>query len=331
MGNDDLATEGAPGGTGTTTHTGRSPARYRVATVALWVLVFVLWTTTRSLPYLSGFLFVVLGASALLVTTVATVGWRATMFRTATFREAAARAAWTTGALGTVVFFECVLFGPSEGLAAGANRLASSFVSSLYGCGLAAGLLAWMLRAMPTDGRVPRTSFAGSAWDLWLGRTLFAVLVAWPLLYARWSVVGPRLVDSMRMLHWPAVLVLIGLVAAIHLIGGAQVRERAGSAALAGAGTLTALAGLVQALLGIAGADITTISAGIGFLVTACFTTLIGLALITFPRDDRSRQRDMANGAALATRIAWVLFPLVTVGLMAITFIMILTPMQRRL
>jgi hypothetical protein len=85
----------------------------------------------------------------------------------------------------------------------------------------------------------------------------------------------------------------------------------------------------VQALLGLAGADVTTISAGISFLVTSCFTTLIGLTLMTFPRDDRSRQPEVASGAALASRIAWVLFPLLTVGLIAISFIMILTPMQR--
>jgi hypothetical protein len=309
----------------------RSPVRHRIVTVVVWALVFTLWATTRQFPYLSALLFVLLGASALFLTTVAAGGWDAAMFRTTRFREAAARAVWTTGAMGTIVFFESVLFGPAQGLAVGATRLALSFVPSVCSCALATGLLAWTLRAASDVPWPRRASLAGSAWDLWVGRILFAVLVGWPLLQARWSVAGPRLVDSVWMMHWPAVLVLVGTLAGIRVIGGARVRENAASVAVAGAGTLTALAGLLQALLGVAGADVASISAGISFFVTACFTTLLGLALVTFPRDDRVAPHGAADGTLFAKRTAWVLFPLVTVGLMAIAFILILTPMPRRL
>jgi hypothetical protein len=331
MGSDDAAVVETGRGAAGSPHTGQSPVRRRVAVGALWALVFVVWTATRQVPYLSGLLFVLLGASALLLTTVAAAGWRATVFRTTVFWEAAARGAWTSGALGTIVFFESVMLGPSEGLAAGATRLAQSFVPFVCGCVLAMGLLARMMRAAPGGSVSPlRERLAGSAWDLWFGRTLFAVLVVWPLLQARWSGVGSRLADSVRVMDWPALLVLFGAVAAIRLIGGQAVRERAASASLTGAGTFTALAGLVQALLGIAGADIATVAAGMSFLLTACFTTLLGLALVTFPQDDRRGMRDATSGTALATRVSWVLFPLLTAGLLAITFLMILTPMTRR-
>jgi uncharacterized integral membrane protein len=204
-----------------------------------------------------------------------------------------------------------------------------SFVPSLCGCILAAGLLASMVRAAPGHQQaLAPDSRAALAWDAWLGRTLFVILVAWPLLQARLSVEGPRLVDSIGLLHWPAVLVLVGAVAALRLIGGSSLRERAASAALAGAGTLTALFGLVQALLGIARAEIAAVVAGIGFMITACFATLLALALFTFPQDDR--HVDGAPRAPLTARLAWVLFPLLTVGLMAVTFLIILTPMTRK-
>ncbi len=309
----------------------RRSVRHRAVTVVLWAAVFTLWAGTRQVPYLTALLFVLLGASALLMTTCAGVGWNATTLRTAFFREAAARAAWTTGAVGTIVFFESVLFGPSEGLAVGAARLALSFVPAICGCALATGLLAWALRAVPDVRTARRGRLPGSAWDLWLGRTLFAVLVGWPLVQARWSAAVPRLVDSVWMLHWPAVLVLLGTFVGIGLIGGARAREDAASVALAGAGTVTALTGLFQALLGVARADIVMVSGGISFLVTACFTTLLGLALVTFPGDDRREHLDVPSGIPVATRIAWVLFPLATVGLMAISYILILTPMTRRI
>ncbi len=306
------------------------PIRFRVTTLALWALVFAAWTAMGTEPYLRSLLFVALGTSALLMTTAGAGGWRVAVLREMVGWDAAARAAWTTGTLGTVVFFECGLFGPSEGLAATATKLALSFIPSLCGGVLAAGLLALMLRARPGDQALPpRDTDSSSAWDLWLGRILFVVLIAWPFVQARLLAAGPRLADSVWLLHWPAVLVLIGTVAVIALLGGPSLRERAASAVLAGAGMLTSLLGLAQALLGMARADIEAVSAGLSFVATTCLATLLALALVTYPHDDRSVLE--GHGAPLAARIAWVLFPLLTIGLMAITFIVILTPMARRL
>ncbi len=329
MSTDDVDVVETERGRASATHAGALPVRHRVAAIAAWVLVFALWTTTRHFPYLSGLLFVLLGASALLLTTIGARGWCDSILRTPAFREAAARAAWTTGAAGTIVFFEGVLLGPSQGLGDAANRLALSFLPSFCGCALATALLALALRASASVGpSAPRDNLRGSAWDLWLGRLLFALLVAWPLLQAATNA-GSRVAESVGIVHWPAVLVLVGVVAVIRLSGGAAVRERAATAALAAGGTVTALAGLVQALSGIAGANLAAVSAGIGFLVTACLATLLGLALVTFPRDDRNGGRARGEGNLLAARVAWVLFPLVTVALMAIAFLMILTPMTR--
>jgi hypothetical protein len=313
-----------------------------VVSIVLWVFVFVIWIATRHLPYLSALLFVLLGVSALLLTTFAASALRTSLFRAAPFWETAARAAWTTGVLGAVVFFVSVLSGPSEGLEVAATNLARSFVPSVYGFALAVGFLALAFRmatagsptppAVAIDEATPgREGRTDSALDRWLGRSLFAVLVAWPLVQARLGVTDSSLVASIWMFYWPAVLVLLGTVLAIRVIGGKKLRERAASVVLAGAGVLCALVGLARALLGVAGQDIAGISSGISFLVTTCFTTLVGLVLVTFSMDDRGRLRHGMDGAMLAARIAWVVFPLVTVGLMVIVFIMILTPMTRRL
>jgi hypothetical protein len=313
-----------------------------VVSIVLWASVFALWTATRHLPYVSALLFVLLGVSALLLTTFAASALRTALLRAALFWETAARAAWTTGVLGTVVFFVSVLSGPSEGLEVAATNLALSFVPSVYGFALAVGFLALAFRTATTgDPTPPAVAIEGaspgregrrdSALDPWLGRALFAVLVAWPFVQARLAATDSRLAASIWMFYWPAVLVLLGTVLAIRLIGGVKLRERASSVALAGAGALCALAGLVRALLGMAAQDIAGVSSGISFLVTTCFTTLVGLAIVTFSADDRNRLRHEMNGAVVAARIAWVVFPLVTVGLMVIVLIMIVTPMTRRL
>ncbi len=329
----------ARGGAGQTLE---SRVSRRVVWIISWALVFAVWTATRRLPYVSALLFVLLGLFALLLTTFAARALRAAIFRSAMFWETAARAAWTTGVLGTVVFFVSVLSGPSEGLAAAATALALSFVPSVYGFALATAFLARAFRtatagppplaagaadAAPPGGERPLESVV----DRWLGRVMFVVLLAWPLVQARLAVTEAPVAASIWVIHWPAVLVLLGAVLAIRIIGGEKLRARAASAVLAGAGTLGAFAGLVRALLGMAGQDIAAVSSGIGFLVTACFTTLLGLALVTFSADDRGRLRHEMNGTVFAARIAWVTFPLVTVGLMVIVFIMILTPMTRRL
>jgi len=341
MNRDDTVTAETRRSEGRTSPRVESAVLRRVVSIVVWVFVFGLWTATRHLPYVSALLFVLLGVFALLLTTFSVSALHATILRAAVFWETAARAAWATGVLGTVVFFVSVLSGPSEGLEVAATNLALSFVPSVYGFALAAGFLARAFRMATADGSTPqvvaidgaspgREARMDSALDRWLGRVLFAVLVAWPLVQARLAATDPRLAASIWMFYWPAVLVLLGTVLAIRLIGGAKLRERAASVAWVGAGVLCALAGLARALLGMAAQDIAGVSSGISFLVTTCFTTLVGLALVTFSMDDRSRLRHEMNGAVLAARIAWVVFPLVTVGLMVIVFIMILTPMTRR-
>ncbi len=336
MNRDDTVTAETGQGEGGAGQRVESAVLRRVISIVLWASVFALWTATRRLPYVSALLFMFLGVSALLLTTFAASALRTALPRAALFWETAARAAWATGVLGTVVFFVSVLSGPSEGLEVAATNLALSFVPSAYGFALAVGFLALAFRMATAGGPTPpaspgREGRMDSALDRWLGRALFAVLVAWPLVQARLTVTDSRLVASIWMFYWPAVLVLPGTVLALGLIGGVKLRERASSVALAGAGALCALAGLVRALLGMAGQDIAGVSSGISFLVTTCFATLVGLTLVTFAADDRNRSRHGMNGAVVAARIAWVVFPLVTVGLMVIVFIMILTPMTKRL
>ena len=328
--------------TGKPAGSGRSSVRRTLAWTGLWVLVFALFVASRHMPYVRGSLFVVLGAFALLLAAPDAGRRRAAVLRSSHFWEMAARAAWTTGALGTVVFVEGVLFGPSEGLEAAARGLAQAFLPSVVGCVLACASIAVLARvstgagaarSAATDSPASPTgeSIGGSSWRRWLGRTMFVVLVAWPLVESSWLAGVLRLTDLTWPLHWPAVLVLLGVTAALRLLGGAAVWDRAASVALVGAGTVTALVGLLQALLGVAAANLAAVSSGMSFLATTCLTTLIGSALVAFPLDDRHGQRHASDGVTLATRIAWVLFPLIAIGATAIIVILTLTPMQRRL
>lgn len=287
--------------------------------------------------FLTRLLFVLLGASALMLTTLPDARQRVPVSRHSVLWEIGARASWTTGVVGTLVFFMSVFWGPSTGLAEAARGMALSFVPSVCGAALALGMAALAFRAAgenegprveastrPADGVFGRASV-----ERWLGRALFAGVVAWPLLKVRLAAAGSPLESPISFLHWPAMLVLAGVVLAVQLLGGPRLWGRSATVVVAAAGTLTALVGLVRALLGLAGRDVAEVATGISFALTACFTALLGLALVTFPLDDRRRAQGEADGRVPAERVAWVVFPLFTLVLLAIALVLILTPMVR--
>ena len=94
MGSDEFVTTGDRHAAAQSPGPSASPARYRVATIAVWAAVFAVWTATRPWPYLHALLFVLLGTCALLLTSAGVRGWQIAGFRTMPDWEAAARAAW---------------------------------------------------------------------------------------------------------------------------------------------------------------------------------------------------------------------------------------------
>jgi lysylphosphatidylglycerol synthetase-like protein (DUF2156 family) len=305
---------------------GHPPQRH----AALRALLLALWTVAAiASPFApttaGGVLLVVLSTLALAFLPVAGPG-RPTLESRGLWSSAAG-AAWVTGALASVVLFVRAFGESDREIEAIATGMALAFVPGVAGLALAGLTAAAAFRSeLPARDSSPGVAFP--AWGGQLGRSLFLALVVWfawaPRL--RWHELPFEPWDW--LLRGPALLVLAGATLAFALLTGRAWRRLAPTA-LAAAGALAALAGLVQALLGMARVSIAQVTAGLQSVTTACFVTLLALALLVVPpsepRDDR------ADGARTATSVAYALFPLVSLLLLAITMVMVMTPMKRPL
>jgi hypothetical protein len=334
--------------------TPRSRARLetaaKVALVAAWVAVLV--ASGRFTPFLHarGLAFVFLGLAAMALTSFTFAEIRVALRDawapdpdcgstrvSVLFWEAAARNAWLTGALGSVVFFVLALARPSGGLRAIATDMSLAFVPSVLGLAAAGLLLVPSLRlrdAIEASGR------AGSAvdpergspadrrtWEHLVGPLLLLSLVAWTISRPSSALPSPLPAPWHSLLHWPALLVVVGGTAAVLLLAGRPLARRIRSVSFAVAGATGTLIGLVQVLLGFAARDIASLSAAGSFIVTTCFISLLGTMLAAVPVEDRDAKAGGTASYPWPSRVAWLLFPMLTTLYLLMTFVMVLTPM----
>lgn len=283
--------------------------------------VFVLWIAAAAasafVPAVgSGLLLVLLSALTPLLP-VAAPG-RAPL-RSRDLWHRVAGVAWVAGALASIVLLGRAL-GKSEGIEAIATGMALAFIPGVSALALASLTVAGAARLMPpADAAGPQAGLP--ARDIWLRRSLLLALFAW-FAWAPRPAAGEMLIQpSDWLLHGPALLVVAGAALAFALVAG-RAGKRLAPVVLAAAGTVAALAGLVQALLGMAHVRIAQVTAGIESVTSACFTTLVALALLTVePRDDADTRP--------AAHVAYAVFPLVSLLLLAVTFLMVVTPMTK--
>ena len=95
--------------------------------------------------------------------------------------------------------------------------------------------------------------------------------------------------------------------------------------AVALAGLLAGLGGLVQALSGFAARDLGRVTAGLAFLLTGGFAGLLGLLVAARATGDGRERKGAVAGA-----IAWALLPLAALLFLAFAFAAVLTPMTAR-
>jgi hypothetical protein len=302
-----------------------APARGHGVTRAVLLALWIVAATGSPLApdLLGGLLFVPLGVLVLAFqppagTIRSTLGSRARW-------ETASRASWTTGAIAAIVLFVRAI-GLSDGeIERIATGMALAFVPGIAGLALAGLAMALAFRLAPvhaSPGTTPRP------WVEWLGRLLFLWLVACAALlpwlgerewqFAPWNLLLSR----------PALLILAGATLALVLLFGRAWRRLA-PVALALSGTLGALVGLAQALLGMARVSIAQVTAGMESITTSCFVALVALALLSSP--PRETRDDGSTGARTATNVAYALLPLACLLLHAIVFVMVITPMRKPL
>lgn len=265
--------------------------------------------------------------------------------KSAHFWEAAARNAWILGALGSALNFTIVLATGSDGIQGVAERMIQSFLVMLYGLVLAVILL---IPAMKLAGRAGRTvrregppptqeaaspsHAASKAWplDRIIGYVLFAAVLVLNVVF----LVGGRpqsgpLPIGKVLLHWPAVLVVIGGSIALALFMGVSAGARAWTLGFAMTGLVSLLTGLIQALFGIVHRNIGEIAAACAFIISASSFSLLGLVAVAAPLEDREIMEGRREAPMPLSRLFWAAFPLVAFIFLLLTFIMVVTPMTK--
>lgn len=155
-----------------------------------------------------------------------------------------------------------------------------------------------------------------------VGYALIAVLLAAAVLQPA-DRPGFRLVDW--LLHAPAWLTVAGGALAAVLYRGGRRDGDAVTIGLGSAGTVCALLGLLHALHGFAGSSIMDVAGGLVFSFSACIATLVGLGALGLPREDRA----VAEASSAPARLVWYGFPLVTLIVVTVAWLLVSTPMNQ--
>lgn len=94
-------------------------------------------------------------------------------------------------------------------------------------------------------------------------------------------------------------------------------------------GLLGLLMGIIQTLLGFSSRSIQLITTAISFNLSTCFVSLLGMMLAAAPLEDWSLKKRNAGKHSTASCVAWFGFPLITLILVIITFLIVITPMTK--
>jgi hypothetical protein len=163
-----------------------------------------------------------------------------------------------------------------------------------------------------------------------IGYVLFIFVLGWaiftPLLGKAFE--GPLKPQDL-FLYWPALLIVLGGTIAIALFVGNAAAARSFTFGFALTGFLATLMGLVQAMFGFSSKGIQDVASAITFILSSCFIALVGMMLVGNPLVDRSAKADRVQKTQTLNRIVWFVFPFMILILLFLTFVMVVTPIQK--
>jgi hypothetical protein len=265
--------------------------------------------------------------------------------KSAHFWEAAARNAWILGALGSALNFTIVLGTGSEEIAGVADRMIQSFLVMLYGLVLAVICLIPAMKlstqaekAFSREEARPASESAGPSrigvrtltLQRIIGYALFAAVLVLNVVFlvGGRSQSGPLPIGKI-LLHWPAILVVVGGSVALALFMGPQAGARGWTLGFAMTGLTGLLTGLIQALFGVVHRNIAEVAGACAFIISASSLSLLGLVAVAGPLEDREVMEGRRDRSGSLSRLFWAIFPLVTFIFLILTFIMVVTPMEK--
>jgi flagellar motor component MotA len=301
----------------------------------------------------SGFLFVLVGGMALVMISfpgaeigrafrdaAAAPGNEADIRSSAHFWEAAGRGFWILGVLCSIlnlkIGFVALATDPG-GMQMITNKTAQSLLVGLYGILLAVicFIPSWKLMGKLQNQPMALAAEQGplpigrSGWRLGavLGYVLF-ILVLVSFLVP--NVLKLALPDMLWMGYRPGMLVVLGGTIALMLfMGGAGSRPML-STAFAAMGLIGSLMGCIQMLhsMTISGpSGIASLAGALAFVLSSCFTALLGIAVAGAPVEDRAIRTGRVSAPSVLSRVAWYVFPLLALIFTVLVFVMLVTPL----
>lgn len=330
---------------------GRGQAVLRWLVAAAFILAVAVSGLFSGLTNKAGLFFLVAGSAAAALMgfsrreigaafghAFGSAGTRGSLERSAYFWEAAVRNAWVLGVLGSALNFTMVLGGgDSGGIQDVSNRMIQSLVVTLYGLVLSVICLLPAIKlsaaakggldAPPSGSDPARPGFFGRL----TGYVLFAAVLGLPIvdLVERLPQDGPFSTAAI-ILHGPALLVVIGGTLALALFMGAGAGAGALTLGFALTGLIGLLMGFIQALFGFVRPSIEEISVAIAFILCVSMFSLLGLVAVAGPLEDREVMEGRRRGPRALSRGVWIVFPLLTFIFLILTFIMVVTPMTKK-
>lgn len=299
-------------------------------------------------PY--GILFVLVGGIALVtISYPGTEIWRA--FRhalggansedeirlSAHFWEATGRGFWILGGLSSVMSiitgFTAMRTEETAGMSSIIPILIRVLLSTFYGSllGLICFIPSWKLLGKlsgpspePGATRCGSQDISSRGFGMVLGYVLFlAALIA---------ALRPPSISFSGIFSacLPSFLVVLGGTLALLLFIGGNNAKRAVSTAFAGMGLIGSLMGFIQMLHGMtisSPAGIGKVAGALAFILAACFTALLGMALIGAPIEDQAIRMRQIQGPSTFSRVSWYVFPLLSLIFVIVVFINIIIPL----
>jgi len=269
------------------------------------------------------------------------VGTHSESHKSLIFWESASRSFWMVGVLATLISFVMALTDSSGGIEGISSRMASALIPTVYGVILSVICLipALKIKEVPSlgsnegitedDSEIQNSITASLGFENVIGYVLFIAIIVGTLIKADLSSQAPIFEAWKWVVYWPSLLVVLGGTIALVLFVGNLAKGRMFTLGFAITGLIGSLMGIIQVLLGFSSKSIQDIAAAVTFILSSCFFSLLGMMLIGAPLEDRSIKNSKTAKHSTLSRVAWYVFPLITLILLVVTFVIVVTPMKK--
>jgi hypothetical protein len=245
------------------------------------------------------------------------------------------------GAVGSLIYFVLALSSSQGGIGGIASRIAVSFIPAVYGMVLAVICFvpAWKLSIGSQEKRQEETEdiLSPQADDSpsplriehFLGYILFIAVFFWTIIKPSLSNTYPIYKPVEWLANWPALLVVLGGTLLIVMFVNHTSSGTTWTLSFALTGLLGSLMGFVLVLLGFVERNIEDVAGGVTFVLSSCTVSLLGMLLVGGPLEDRRIKTRKSDRYSALSRVAWYIFPLMTLIFLALAFILVITPMKK--